>query len=466
MICLPAMVMVLSRTSWLIDYLIFVWALNRGLRRIVDWSNGQFNSLSPISLTPILVSGLAAAVVIDAFFRGDDRIGPATRKALLSYGVAIGFSLVVGIVINRMAAVHAFIDYLGPVSMLGYAAIFSNDKGVIDRWATSLSVATVVVAAYGIYQYYTIPPWDAFWVRAVGFEGYLGSLKPTKMTLFSTLNERGPAATFLSAGLIVMFLKPTALGSARYPLAVVVAVAILLTYVRSAVILVAMTVILLPIVNRGAGLGKILIITLVLGLFGQGLLKMMPSSKAVSVRLESLKNVQTDGSAVGRVALVKIAFQKALTQPTGFGLGSGGQGGRLGGSGANIGDATGYMEIVLTFGWVGAGLIFWMLWQVWRSTRPEIHGYEPDDNVALLRAWFLAGMVYLIAGNWLAGNSFFWVLAGYCLGRVDLDYSASYANEDDHDDDCNLDEHEVEGAYATATPFTTRRVMFPVKQVV
>ena len=63
-ICLPALVMAAQRSTWLIDYLFFVVVLNRGIRRMVDYQNGEFNSLSLISLTPIIVGGLATLVVL------------------------------------------------------------------------------------------------------------------------------------------------------------------------------------------------------------------------------------------------------------------------------------------------------------------------------------------------------------------------------------------------------------------
>ncbi len=59
-------------------------------------------------------------------------------------------------------------------------------------------MAGVLAAAYGWYQYLTIPEWDAFWVKEVNFVGYLGKLEPTKMSVFSTFSDRGICSVYLA----------------------------------------------------------------------------------------------------------------------------------------------------------------------------------------------------------------------------------------------------------------------------
>jgi hypothetical protein len=58
--------------------------------------------------------------------------------------------------------------------------------------------------------------------------------------------------------------------------------------------------------------------------------------------------------------------------------------------------------------------------------------------VRIFRAWFIAGMVALFSGNWLAGASFFWVLGGYCLGRID-EYEQHATDEEEFDEDSDTD---------------------------
>ena len=48
----------LSRSSYMVDYVLVVYVFNRGLRRVLDWYAGAFNPLSPVSLAPLVVTGL------------------------------------------------------------------------------------------------------------------------------------------------------------------------------------------------------------------------------------------------------------------------------------------------------------------------------------------------------------------------------------------------------------------------
>ena len=47
-----------QRSSYLVDYVVFVYVFNRGLRRILDYNAGSFNPFSPVSLSPLLVTGI------------------------------------------------------------------------------------------------------------------------------------------------------------------------------------------------------------------------------------------------------------------------------------------------------------------------------------------------------------------------------------------------------------------------
>lgn len=420
LICAPAVALASQRSSWLIDYLIAVVAFNRGIRRIVDYSNGAFDPLSPISLTPLVVGGLAALVVMNELQRGGRSTGAITKRVLRWYLIACGIGFVVGLYYNRLGAVYALGGYLGPVGMLGFAARYATSPKTLKRWATTAAVIGIGVAAYGLYQFYTIPPWDAFWVRAVKFEGYLGYLEPTKMTLFSTTSSRGPAAMLLGGALIIILLRPKLLGALRFPAAALVGYAMLLTYSRTSVIYVGLACGALPITTKGKGLGQLAVLAVALAFFGEQMLGFLPGQEKIVSRYSTLGNIQDDGSFQGRIMLLGIAVQKIVTNPIGYGMGSGGLAGRVSGTTQQgVADSTGYLQILTTFGVVGAGYIFMILRQLWLSSTFVWRSDPKDPDVALFRAWFVSGMVVLFSGNWLAGVSFFWVLAGCVLGKHD-----------------------------------------------
>ena len=436
-ICLPALILAANRSSWLVDYLFFVFALNRGIRRVVDYHNGSFNAHSLISLTPIVVGGFAALVVIHEFRRSNATLGPATRKVTSWYAVACAMSFVVGLYVNRLAAVFSLGRYVVPLGLIGYASLFAADKSVIRRWSLSFVLSVIVVAGYGIYQYYTIPPWDAFWVKAVNFEGFLGQLEPTKMTLFSTMSSRGPVAIYFAGGLTVVLLTTTLPHLLRWPSAALIGTALLLTFARTWLVQVGLACVILPFVNQRSGLGRTLMLALFLMLFGSFVLRKMPSGEQVRKRVATLATVQNDASFRGRLRILKWAAGEALMEPLGLGLGSHGiAASRVSGQSKEkmLADG-GFFEVLRTFGWIGTALIVAVLARMWRSST-LLHSFGSiDTSVALFRAWFIAGMFAMFSYNWLPGASFFWVLGGYCLGREDQMYTADWEDDDEWDEE-------------------------------
>ncbi|WP_144059682.1 O-antigen ligase family protein [Rhodopirellula sallentina] len=441
-ICAPAILLALRNSNWLVDYLFFVVALNRGVRRMVDYQNGYFDKYSLISLTPIIVCGLATLVVL-LHLNTRRRLGQATSETLWIYGLAVLGAFFIGLVNVRLGAVYALGEYIAPIGLLGYAAMHAKEPSVLSRWSNSVAFSTAVVAAYGIYQYYTIPPWDAFWVRAVGFEGYLGNLKPTEMTLFSTMAERGPAASYLCGGLILLLLRPKTLGVFRWPTIALVATAMLLTYSRTVVIWTALAVIVFPLINRGTAILPIAILALLVAAIGPSILSRLPSAEKITSRVSTIGAIQNDGSFKIRLFLIKTTLKSSLQEPFGLGIGSHGLAQRVGKANrGGSGDSTGYIQTLRTFGWIGFFMIVILLYKLWKRSSDLVQSEMDDANVRLFRAWFISGMVALFSGDWMFTATFFWVLAGHCLGLYDLALEEEMA-DDEAESDLEHDEFDL-----------------------
>jgi len=60
--------LVMARSSWAVDYTVFVFVFNRGLRRFIDYEiNHEFNPLSPISLSSLAVAASMLLPVLVCF---------------------------------------------------------------------------------------------------------------------------------------------------------------------------------------------------------------------------------------------------------------------------------------------------------------------------------------------------------------------------------------------------------------
>ncbi|MCX7868753.1 MAG: O-antigen ligase family protein, partial [Terrimicrobiaceae bacterium] len=364
-ILLPAVWLFVIRSSWLMDYLVWVTVLNRGIRRYVDWLAGAFNAFSPISLTPLIISGLLFVMVMQNF-----GAFPRNFQTVLKlFGVALGLAFVVGVVRNQLAAVYALAEYLAPVAIMGCAVMAGGREQLLDRWVKTVGWAAVAASLYGWYQYYTIPPWDAFWVKEVGFVGYLGQLRPTEMTVFSTMAERGPLAGFLAFAVIPMIVSKRWRNAGGWFSVALIISAMLLTYVRSAVITVALAVVLFPLLNRGKNTLRIIFLLCLLAVGANFGLSRIPSSNRIGERLSSLGSITEDGSFKGRLNIAAYGLGQVLGNPLGTGLGSTGLAGRVNTgeieAGASIGD-NGYFAILFSLGWIGAACFFGAFALIWR----------------------------------------------------------------------------------------------------
>jgi len=414
LIVAPAAYLYLTGSSWLIDYLVWVTVLNRGIRRYVDWLNGAFNAFSPISLTPLIVSGFVFLMVLQNY-----RTLPGyLQRVIRLFTIALTLGFVIGLVRNQLAAVYALAEYVAPLSIMGCAAIARGNERILDRWIKSVGWAAVTVSVYGWYQYYTIPPWDAFWVRAVGFEGYLGQLKPTQMVVFSTMSERGVLAGFLGFAVIPMIISKRWRNSSGWISVIIIIATILLTFVRTTIISIGLATILFPVLNRGKNTIQIILILCVGAVAGIYILNKTPSSGKVGKRLQTIGSITEDGSFKGRIQIANYGAGALLKNPLGTGLGSTGLAGRVntGGveAGAAIGD-NGYFEILFSFGLIGGACFFYAFYLIWKQVRIfEKLGIQ-SESLMMFKALFVTGAVTLFAGNWLSGpgSVVFCVFAGF-----------------------------------------------------
>lgn len=428
LVVLPALYLYAVRSSWLIDYLVWVTVLNRGLRRYVDWLSGAFNPLSPVSLTPLVVSGLICLFVL----RDAGKFPRYLKRIFGFFAVALAIGFVVGIVRNQLAAVYALAEYVAPLSIMGCAALAKGNEKILDRWIRSIGWAAVVASLYGWYQYYTIPPWDAFWVTSVGLGGYLGNLRPTEMTVFSTMSERGILAGFLASAVIPMVVSKRWRNPTGWISVTIILSTILLTFVRTALITVAMAVILFPLLNRGKKSFRIILLLGVVAVFGNFVVGQMPGAKKITRRLQTLGEVTKDSSFQGRILIAADGFSWLARNPIGTGLGSTGLSGRVNtgkiDAGAAIGD-NGYLEVLFSFGILGGAVFFYALYLIWHQVLVFQRMGLRSESLMMFKALFVSGMVGLMAGNWLSGPGcmVFSIFAGFSVyPRAGLDRLAGF----------------------------------------
>jgi putative inorganic carbon (hco3(-)) transporter len=411
----PAILLAAKGSSLLVDYAIFLYVINREVRRIVDWFQGSFNPFSPIVLIPLI----ATCLLLLPFFSRFGSLHVTAKKIFILFFLAIGYGTFVGLARNGIAAVYAASEFLSPIALMGFTATAPVGQWTADRWMKSAGWITVGACLYGWFQYLTVPPWDAYWVQRVGFVGYLGKLAPTEMTVFSTFAERGPCASFLSLALIPIIVSRRWRLFLGWPEALLILSTIVLTLVRTGLILVGVSILIHPLLNRGRAALGIVVFVAVIALAGFVGLNRMPNADRINRRLSTLGNIKEDGSFQGRVGIADGGLKLAISNPVGYGIGSSGLGGRLNtgsvsDSGALIGD-NGYLEVLSSLGLPGGLLLAAGFVLVWRHLSTCCRFGLVDDYIGLSRTFLVVFLIGMLAGNFFSGLSVMWVAFGQAL---------------------------------------------------
>jgi len=443
LIVVPACLLAVNRSSYLLDYAILVQALNRGIRRVVDYYfNGHFNPLSPISLTPLIVAAfLLLPSVIDW-----KELPRKSRGPFYVFAAALAIGFVVGVVRNRFAAVYSLAEWMSSMAAMAFAATNCASEKTADRWIKTAGWAALFVAGYGIIQYYTIPPWDGMWLMESGLAGYMGVPEPEKMTLFSTMNERGPCGTFMMWAVIPMIVNARWRNRGSWLSVALLLWAIVLTETRSNLVIILLVAILYPMVSKGSGVLRLLVLTSVMALaitLGGNLIPGMDRMKA---RFQSQALYGENSSLDGRIQIYRYGLSQLSKTPLGLGLGSSGMGrraesGRGGIEVNNLGDS-GYLQIFAQFGWMGGAFFYIALWLVWKDLSQRwkycrIHyGAEyADPFIAATRAILLGSLVFLFVGDIFAGFSLVWIFFGRALSpltdprNIEAEFAYAYPEE-------------------------------------
>ncbi|MBO9130028.1 O-antigen ligase family protein [Bacillus sp. 165] len=341
-----------TNSKFVIPYILSIWAFAPEIRRLIDWFFGEYSSVQLLSVSPLLVT-LTLLVQVNKRF---SPLQGLQKKIIINFGIAISYSFVIGVIMNKFGAVYELLNYTIPYLLLVYVNTRKgNELKFRDNWLRSVSWIAIVVSVYAWIQFLLLPPWDRFWMENVQM-GSIGLPNPLEVRVFSTLNSPGPAAIFLSFALILMIIERkwrTVLG---WTGVIIVVSALMLTLVRSSWLFTIIGIVLYAVLNRNKTGFKLMIRLVLFSIVIFIVTPLLPSAESVTQRFETFQNISEDHSFQARINFSKYALNKVLTNPIGSGLGSTGQGTKLNNDG-NLGEYgnfdNGFLNIIFTFGWLG-----------------------------------------------------------------------------------------------------------------
>jgi O-Antigen ligase len=393
----------------------WLWHVSPGIRRIVDYQTGGWDPRNPMSLTPFLVSGLAAIGVVR-------RLPELRRRRLLPWAVAIAclaYGYCVGLLrAGPLAATHALVTWLVPLGFGLYCALewrrYPECAGAVRR---AFLFGSLVLALYGIWQFLDPPPWDRIWMVSSGMYS-VGRAFPYEVRVFSLVNAPLPFATILVGGLLVAL---SGRGAPRVASLALGTIALLLSLVRSVWLagLVGIVVYLASLPARAARP----LVTAALLVFGTVAAVPLlapaelaePTVRIVRDRLLTFTDLRHDVSFEDRTSFLDNIATTVVDEPLGQGLGSTGVSSTLGGADdAGIRDFdNGVFAVLYSLGWVGGvGFLAAALAVLLLSLRRREPGTDWTAKAA--RAVVVTSLLLALGANVFEGVSaaVLWAFAG------------------------------------------------------
>lgn len=392
-----------QRSSYLIDIYIVVSLFNRFVRRVLDWSDGSFDTLPILSMVGPLIGVLLFTVSVSRM----QAMPPRPRRAFQLVLMALIYSLCIGAG-NGVGALHGLLEYLTPFGMLFYGISLPATQTTITRWIRLTVVCASVVATYGVLQWIFVPPWDASWLVWSGMRT-MGDPVPFRMSVFSTLESRGPFAWFMAFAIAPMVADRRWRPAGSLPLVIVAMFALLLSRARSGWGMAIIAPLVYSATRGTQSLWKtcaVLTVSVTVLLFAVG---STPQAELIAERLETLQDIQNDGSLAVRTGIAQRGVWRVLTTPQGYGLGSSGIASARLATGRSMMTDNGYLELLATFGLPGSACIAAALWILVADTW-KIHKHKRDPAAALALGCLTAGLCALLIANWLRG-----AYSGYTL---------------------------------------------------
>ena len=383
----------------------FVWWLffiTPFLRRICDWRIGAFTEpkSSYIMLAPFVVCLICAHSIHLKLFKSRDKYSSVFILAIS----AVLYSYLVGTIYRGfLSSTISLLEWIAPL-LFGYHLAINWQR--YPMYAENIKRVFLwgglIMGIYGVYQFMIAPEWDQLWMIGSGMTSSGGSPVPFGMRVWSTMNSQGPFADYIVTCLLILLScqSPFVIPAAGFS-----AFSLLLSLVRVAWIgwIVAILSLLTSLTAKQKF--RLLVSLVVMLLILVPLINMEPFSTVILKRLETLTNLQNDGSGLARQGTYEAILENISTNFVGDGIGA------LEGDSALI--------VIVNLGWIGGipyvgGLIFGVLLVLMEPNRNN------DLMLPVIRGILLKSLIFLLSSVTVKGahGMLLWGFLGLGLSRV------------------------------------------------
>jgi hypothetical protein len=381
----------------------------------VDLATGYAGS-DPLSLAPFLATGLVAG--IEAF---RTRLPLQIRRTLVLAAAGFTVGLPLGIFHPR-SGLYAFVAYLAGVAA---AVLGFNEKPTLQqstlRRILIYGVPLIALYAVVMQRFMPVPHWEQAWLDAIDFNS-IGADSQGHLRLFGTLNSPGTLAPLLGLAILAYItFHPHTTRTRNLALAsvVVLAVALDLTFVRSAWLALAVGAVAHVIASRGRSATIVFGVAAFVVAATLALAPVNPTARDVLTRATTFGSLSSDTSVTDRKATLSSTLPRALPAPIGHGLGTAGQPSQLNTAQSDLAvPDDGYLALLYQIGPIGWLLVMSaiavMVRAAWRVARAPGPGQEMG---ALVFAMLVFMLVILTSGDafYGLGGLALWFIGGQAL---------------------------------------------------
>ena len=318
----------------------WLWFLTPLVRRLVDFQAG-WQDPNTILLAPYLATLVTTLTLIQCL----PKIHLLNGLPFLLPIVAVVYALFIGLIqYSPTGVLVAFLDWFVPLTFgFHLFANWRHYKAYCKTLQQAFLWSTLIMGAYGVWQFLTAPEWDRYWLVNSDAAGF-GQPLPLEMRVWGTMHSPGPFAVNIMVGLLILLHSSNKLSLLSSGVGYL---ALLLSQVR-AVWLGGVVGLLSLIGSLKPGLQiRLLITVLVLALCVAPLATIEPYSGIIAARLESFSSITSDGSYQARASGYQELFGLAAFQVLGKGLGYVIKHGSFGPNDSGI------LTLMFTLGWLG-----------------------------------------------------------------------------------------------------------------
>ncbi|HEV3425084.1 MAG TPA: glucose-6-phosphate isomerase [Paraburkholderia sp.] len=385
-----------------VGFMWWLWFLSPEVRRLADWSKGAFTPTSLIQIAPLAVTMISGLSLIRHYPVLAQRRGLPVLLIL----AGLVYAFMVGVVSSGpLAATYDLANWLYPI-LIGFH-IMANTRHYPEYRDTIVNTfiwGMLVMGAYGLVQFFIMPPWDVLWMLGSQMNSQ-GDPVPMGVRVFSTMNSSGPFA-FAMMGAMVFVMAANhrvrwvaaGLGFFAFALSLVRStwggwvIALLIQLVKSN------NRVRLRIIASGILLAGLCVPLLAVG----------PVADRMQERLNTIVNLNDDQSYAARNQFYATFAKTAFTDVSGEGMGATGTSTKLSNDGGQLGQYgnfdSGVMNIPFVLGWPGT--LLYLSGILWLLVRALLASFRMRDDkfVSASISLGLAIVAMLVFTNSLVGT--------------------------------------------------------------